>query len=97
MVADYNCADFALAADQQTDMPVDVAGKKRYLPGEVIGNDIFRRYASVTKMLQLFDLRGAQPRRISGNFVDGRLPLISLCLYMVDFYLSTLIPLTRFI
>jgi hypothetical protein len=77
MVADYNCADFALAADEQTYLPVDVAGKKRYLFCKIISNDIFRRYASVTKMLQLFDLRGAQPRRISGNFVDGRLPLIS--------------------
>ena len=79
MIADYNRADFALAADEQTDLPVDVAGKKGYLSCKIIGNDIFRRDASVTKMLQLFDLCGAQPRRISGNFVDGRLPLISLC------------------
>jgi hypothetical protein len=61
MVADYNCADFALAADEQTYLPVDVAGKKRYLFCKIISND----------------MRGAQPRRISGNFVDGRLPLIS--------------------
>jgi hypothetical protein len=79
MVADNNGADFALAAYQQTDLPVDVAGKKGYLPGEVIGNDIFRRYASVTKILQLFDLRGTQPRRISGNFVDGVLPYLFQC------------------
>jgi hypothetical protein len=74
MISDNDHTDFPLAADQQTDLPVDVAGKKGYLPGKIIGNDIFRRDASVTKMLQLFDLRGAQPRRISGNFVDEYLP-----------------------
>ena len=76
MIADYNGADFALAADKQTYLPVDVAGKKGYLPCKIISNDIFRRYASVTKMLKLFDLRGAQPRSISRNFVDSRFPFL---------------------
>jgi hypothetical protein len=58
-------------------LTVYFAGKKRYLTGKIIADDIFRRDSLVAQALQLFDLRGAQSRCISRNFIDSRFPLMS--------------------
>ncbi|HQC18953.1 MAG TPA: hypothetical protein PLR13_06150 [Smithella sp.] len=57
MIAENNFADFALAADQQTDLPVDFTGQRRDLPGKIIRNDVFRRDTFISEALQLFDVR----------------------------------------
>ncbi|GAB6272783.1 MAG: hypothetical protein STSR0003_26340 [Smithella sp.] len=38
MIAQDDHADFALAVDQQTNLPVEGAGKKGYFPGEIIAD-----------------------------------------------------------
>jgi hypothetical protein len=80
MVADYNGTNLALAVDEQTDLPVDFAGDKRYLPGKVIVDNIFRRDAPAAKVLYLFDLRGTQSGCISKNFIDSRFAFL-ICQY----------------
>jgi len=77
MVADDDRGYFTPAADEQTDLPVNVAGKKGQLLCELLGDDAFRRDALVPQTLYLFNLRGAQARRISRNFINGRFPLMS--------------------
>ena len=57
MITDNDFADFALAADQQTDLPVDFTGQRRDLPGQIIRDNIFRRDTFISEALQLFDVR----------------------------------------
>jgi hypothetical protein len=54
MIADYNRVDFTPAADQQTDLPVNFAGKKTQLRGELGSDNIFRWYSFAIKALYLF-------------------------------------------
>ena len=70
MVSDYDGTDFALAVDEQADLPVDITGKKGQKPREILSDDIFRRDALVAETLYLLDLRGAQSCRISSNFIN---------------------------
>jgi hypothetical protein len=41
------------------------------LPGQIIADNIFRRDALVAETFYLFNLCGAQARRISKNFIDS--------------------------
>jgi hypothetical protein len=59
VIADDNLTYFSLATDEQADLTVYFAGKKRYLTGKIIADDIFRRDSLMAQTLQLFDLRGA--------------------------------------
>jgi len=38
MIAQDDHADFALAVNQQTNLPVEGAGKKGYFPGEIVAD-----------------------------------------------------------
>ena len=67
--------NFASPADQQTDLPVDVAGKKAKLPGQFRGNDLFRRNVFAIQSFQLFNLAGTKPGCISRKFMNGFSPL----------------------
>ena len=51
VIADNDFADFALAADQQADLPVDFTGQRRDLPGKIIRNDVFRRDTFISEAL----------------------------------------------
>jgi hypothetical protein len=70
VVADYCGADFSSAADEQAYLPVDFAGKKGYLPGQIMADDIFRRDSFAAEAFYLFNLSGSQSRCISKNFID---------------------------
>jgi hypothetical protein len=78
VVSENDHADLALAVDQQTDLTIESAGKKRYLPGKVIAENAFRRDAAAIKTFQRFDLLGAQPRCIAEYLIDGK-PSLSSC------------------
>ena len=80
MVSDDDGTDFALAVDEQTDLPVDFTGDKRQLPGKVIVDNIFRWDAPAAEALYLFDLRCTQSGCISKNFIDSRFPFL-ICQY----------------
>jgi hypothetical protein len=72
MIADDYRIDFAFAADEQADLAVNIAGKKRQPQGELRADDIFRGNAFTVKALYLLDLSGAQSCRISEYFIDSR-------------------------
>lgn len=72
VVSENDHADFALAVDQQTDLSIEIAGKKGYLPRQVIAENSFRRDAAVIKTFQRLDLLGAQPRCIAEYLIDGK-------------------------
>jgi hypothetical protein len=80
VVADYCGDDFSFAADKQADLPVNIAGKKGQLPGQIMADNIFRRDAFAAEAFYLFDLRGAQACRISENFIDSRFTFL-ICQY----------------
>ncbi|MDD4356852.1 MAG: hypothetical protein PHN98_06335 [Smithellaceae bacterium] len=77
MVSENDHADLSLAVDQQTDLAVEGAGEKGYLPGKVIAENAFRRDTAAIKTFQRFDLLGAQPRCIAEYLIDGRPSLSS--------------------
>ena len=74
MVADDYRIDFALAADEQADLAINIAGKERHPPGQIRADDIFGRNASAIQALYLLNLSGAQSCRISEYFIDSRFP-----------------------
>jgi hypothetical protein len=39
VITDNDFADFALAADQQADLPVGIARQEGDLPGQLVGDD----------------------------------------------------------
>jgi hypothetical protein len=59
VVAYYCGADFSLAADEQANLPVKIAGKKGQLPGQIMADNIFRRDAPAAEAFYLFNLSGA--------------------------------------
>jgi hypothetical protein len=72
MIADYCSDDFSFAADKQADLPVNIAGKKGQLPGQIMADNIFRRDAFAAEAFYLFNLSGTQAGSISENFIDSR-------------------------
>jgi len=56
MIAYDYCVYFALAADEQTDLTVNIAGEERQPPRQLRADDIFRGNAFAVKTLYLFDL-----------------------------------------
>lgn len=71
VIAQNNHRDFALAADQQPDLPVEFSRKKRYFPGQIVVDDIFRRDGAAIETFQGFDLLGAKSGCIAEYLVDG--------------------------
>jgi hypothetical protein len=59
MIADDYRVYFALAADEQADLAINIAGKERHPQGELRADDIFRGNAFAAKALYLLYLSGA--------------------------------------
>ena len=78
VVPEDNHADFALAVDEQADLPVERAGKKGQFAREVVADDIFRRDAAAVETFQGFDLPGAKPRCVAEYFMNVAPSLISV-------------------
>jgi hypothetical protein len=78
VVSENDHADLAFTVNQQTDLPVESAGKKGYLTGQVIAENAFRRDAAAIKTFQRFDLLGAQPRCIAEYLINGK-PSLPSC------------------
>jgi hypothetical protein len=70
VVADYYVIYFTSPADQQTDLPVDITGKKTKLAGQFRGNDLFLRNTSTIQPFQLLDLTGTKTGCISRKSID---------------------------
>ena len=81
MIADDYRVYFALAADEQADLAINITGKERHSQGELRADDIFRGNAFAVKALYLLDLSGAQSHRISEYFIDSRFSC-SICQYV---------------
>jgi len=56
MIADDYRVDFTLAADEQTDLAINIAGKERHPPGQLQADDIFRGNTFAVKTLYLLYL-----------------------------------------
>jgi hypothetical protein len=64
---------FASAADQNADLPVDLAGELRQVAGDFLRENPNGRNFSAVKLFDALELTGLQTGKIAVNAFDGRL------------------------
>ena len=82
MGAHDDIGDLSPAGDEDAELAVDLAGEFGQLPGQVMGDDPFRRDAPPVELPDTLDLGRAEAGQVAVNLFDGRSFYISLFEFM---------------
>jgi len=69
--ADDNVGHFTPPAEQHPELPVELPGEFRKLPGHFLCNNLVRRHPPPVELFQPLDLGRLQAGEISVNFLNG--------------------------
>ena len=71
MGTDDHIGNFPPAANEDTDLPVDLPREFRQLPGQLMGEDVLRRDFPTVELSDPLDLFRLETGQVAMNFIDS--------------------------